>query len=483
MNAPPGAASAATRLPSLRRKLLLWLLLPLGAFVPLAAATMVAIATRPAIDSLDRSLRSTTIAFADLLVTHDGVVSLALTDQTARALTTDPYDTVAFAARDPDGRLLGGDAALAALSPPLADGQQLFLDAELGGRPIRISALGAACGTGGKAVCTILVAESVSKRAAARRAVLIGATLVALSMAAALVTLALIAVRTGLAPLNQLSAEIEKRSLVNLQPVDTAGVPLEAASLVNALNRLLERLRVAAGAQQKFLADAAHQLRTPLATLRAETELALLEPHPPQYAGQLKRLHAGAERAARLAHQLLALAAAENAAQAKHAKRVDLKALCTEVGEIWLGPALEAGIDLGFELEAAAVSGHDHLLRELLTNLLHNALEYAGRGASVTLRCGTRDGAAWLEVEDDGPGVPEADRARLWERFQRGSEARGSGSGLGLAIMRDIARAHGARASLESGAGGRGFRVRIVFATSAVPPPLPPAAQPLQSAA
>ncbi|HET9646380.1 MAG TPA: sensor histidine kinase N-terminal domain-containing protein [Burkholderiaceae bacterium] len=450
---------------SLRRSLLLWLLLPLIVLVPLSAALMYYLSVRPALDSLDRALTGNVAALADLLSeTPEGAVSLGISEQTVKALLTDPFDTVAFAVRDPGGRLLQGDSALAALRPALARGEWLFFDAVLHGQPVRVAAYGAPCDVHEHPTsCPVLVAESVVKRSQAEQALIVGTGITLLLLAMALVLFGVVAVGRSLRPLQRLSTDIEHRSLENLQPIDAAGVPSEVAPLVAALNRLLERLRDASLAQQAFLADAAHQLRTPLTALRTESELALLEPHPPTLDATLLRLNAGAQRAARLAHQLLALARADSAAQNAAATPVDLRSLCQDAAQEWVGPALEAGIDLGFELEPAWARGRAFMLRELLANLLHNAIEYAGRGARVTVRTCVRGAQAVLEVEDNGPGIPEADRERVWGRFQRGTLAGGSGSGLGLAIVRDIAAGHGASTSMESAPGGRGLLMRIAF--------------------
>jgi signal transduction histidine kinase len=179
------------------------------------------------------------------------------------------------------------------------------------------------------------------------------------------------------------------------------------------------------------------------------------------------------ERGARLTQQLLLLARAEGAVLdgAWRAQRVDLARLATGAADRWLQPSLQAGQDLGFDLQPAWVEGDALLLAELLGNLLHNAIEHAGRGACITVRTRTHDGTAELSVEDDGPGIAPSERSRLWQRFQRGREAVGTGSGLGLAIVRDIARLHGAAADLELTASGRGLCVRVRFAQSAADRP------------
>ena len=286
---------------------------------------------------------------------------------------------------------------------------------------------------------------------------------VALLLAASLAVLALLAVRRGLRPLLLASAEIESRSLQRLQPIALTSVPREAEPFVRALNDLFARLQVAASAQRAFIEDAAHQLRTPLSTLRVETARALSQAHPPELRPTLERLQAAAERGARLAQQLLTLARAEGAALGADASKptVDLATLAAAAADDWLHPALAAGQDLGFELQPAPVAGDELLLGELLGNLVHNAIQHAGPGAHITVRTRSAGGQAILEVEDNGQGMPAAELEAAWQRFHRGSSATGPGTGLGLAIVRDIARLHGGDARLLPGAGGRGIVAHV----------------------
>lgn len=447
---------------SLRRTLLAWLMLPLVLLVPLSAAVVYGLAVRPALDGLDRALTDTAVALTGILALQDGQPLLPLSEQTMRALRADLVDEVAFAVGDGQGRLLGGDAALLALQPPLAPGQWRFFDEALRGRPMRVAAYGARCAEPAR-VCPILVAESLGKRRDAERAVALAALAAALLLAVSLALLALLAVRRGLRPLRRASAEIASRSLQRLEPIAPASVPREAAPFVLALNDLFVRLRSAAAAQRAFVEDAAHQLRTPLATLLLESSQALSRPHPPELRPTLDRLHAAAERGAHLVQQLLTMARTDGAALDAAAAPVDLMRLATEAAGGWLGPALAAGQDLGFDLQPATVRGNALLLGELLGNLVHNAVQHAGRGAQVTVRTRTSGGQVLLEVADDGRGLPAEDLGRVWDRFHRGSTASGQGSGLGLAIVRDIARVHGGQATLQPGADGRGLVVQVTL--------------------
>jgi two-component system sensor histidine kinase TctE len=459
----PGA-----RQPSLVRTLLVWLLLPLVVLVPLTAALVYALALSPALDALDRALTDTAVALAQIVDVRGDEVSLPLSEQTARALHADLVDETVFAVGDRHGHLLGGRPALLRLAPAVRAAEWRFLETTLEGKPVRIAAYGMRCGARPDDVCTIVVAETLGKRAAAERAALLAALLGAAALALPLVALSLLAVRHAMRPLARAAAEVESLTPDRLEPVDARGVPREVLTFVLAANRLLARLRTAAAAQRAFVSDAAHQLRTPLAVLRVEASQALATPHPAELHPALERLHAAAERGARLAQQLLALARAEGMALDPMQRRqsVDLAALVTAAADRWLQPSLDAGQDLGFELAPARVDGHPVLLEELLGNLVHNAIEHAGPGARITVRTRTGEGSAVLEVEDDGRGVPAEEMTLLWQRFHRGREAHGTGSGLGLAIVADIARLHGASSTIAPGADGRGLQVQVRFPAS-----------------
>lgn len=453
---------------SLRRTLLAWLIVPLLVLVPLAASLVYVLGVRPALDGLDRALTDTAVALTGILAVRDGRPSLPLSDQTARALRADLVDEVAFAVGDEQGGLLGGDAALLALRPPLGSGQWLFFDATLRTTEMRVAAYGAACGEP-PLVCSVMVAESLGKRRDAERAVAGAALAAALLLASSIAVLALVAVQRGLRPLQRASAEVGSRSLQRLEPIELESVPREVASFVVALNGLFARLRDAASAQRAFVEDASHQLRTPLATLLSESSQALASPHPPELQPMLERLHAAAHRGAHLAQQLLTLARAEGASLGLDAARgrVDLAELAADCADDWLRPSLAAGQDLGFDLRSAPVLANPLLLRELLGNLIHNAIQHAGHGARVTVRTRSAGGQAVLEVEDDGTGLDAEDVLRVWDRFHRGSGATGQGTGLGLAIVRDIARVHEGEAALHRGPGGRGVRVSVTLPLAA----------------
>jgi two-component system sensor histidine kinase TctE len=454
--------------PSIRRSLAIWLAFPLAFLVPLTAAVFYSLALRPAFDSLDHSLDGTALALEGLVhVTHD-VPAITVTPDLDRALRADRFDEVYWVALGPAGNALGGDADLATVGGPREVVPWRFADADFRGVPVRVAIHVWKCAAGpGDGMCEVRVAESLNKHHGVQRAVLAAATSSMVLEALVLVLMGWIGISRSLRPVERLSADIERRSPDQLGAVVQPDIPREVAPLIAALNGLFGRVSAASAAEKAFLADAAHQLRTPLTALRTETELALMEPHPDQIDALLRRLHLGANRAARLAHQLLAQARAEHDAKNAPTERFDLKFIASETIEEWVARSVESGVDLGFELETALVDGRGYLLREMLANLLDNALLYAGTGARVTVRTRSVDTptgpSAVLEVEDNGPGIPAPDRERAFERFQRGSSSAPGGSGLGLSIVRDIAHHHDAHIELLDGPGGAGLCVRVTF--------------------
>jgi two-component system sensor histidine kinase TctE len=234
---------------------------------------------------------------------------------------------------------------------------------------------------------------------------------------------------------------------------------------VLSLNRLFGLVNAQAESQRRFVADAAHQLRTPLAGLQAQVEAwaqaAGTQPGDTLTlpADQVRKLRGATRRTSQLANQLLALSRAD--ARGMPVQPVDLKALCESILETQLDAASAKHIDLGLDVQPVTVMGHEWLLRELLTNLVDNAVRYTPAGGTVTIHCLPQDGGALLAVEDDGPGVPPAERPRILERFYRVQGTQGEGNGLGLAIAEEIARVHHSHLQLREGPGGRGLQVSV----------------------
>jgi two-component system sensor histidine kinase TctE len=272
-----------------------------------------------------------------------------------------------------------------------------------------------------------------------------------------------IGVYFGLRPLSRLRERVEEHSASTLQRFNEADAPGELRPLILALNHLLELRHDAALSQRRFVADAAHQMRTPVTGLLAQLELLLRAPGALAVQSELTTINRGVQQLAHTANQLLALARAEPvSAVGESFKPVALQPLVEHMVERNIDRAVSAGLDLGADAQAAQVTGDAWLLEDLLGNLVDNALKYTPAGGHVTVRSGVEQGHPFLEVEDDGPGIEESARLRVRERFYRLPGSPGTGCGLGLAIVDEIARAHGASLSIGA-AQGRGTRMRIRF--------------------
>ena len=296
------------------------------------------------------------------------------------------------------------------------------------------------------------------------------------------------AVTRALKPLNELTDAVQRRSPRDLSAIDAHTTPAEVQPLVIALNWLLGLVSDQAESQRRFVADAAHQLRTPLAGLQAQVEAwaqassmsnadksgdsVVTDGSVTLSADKIMKLRSATRRTSQLANQLLALSRADALAVTEQPMQlVDLKDLCESILAQHLDAATCKGIDLGLEAEPAQTCGHEWLLRELLSNLVDNAVKYTPTGGAVTLRCGAVQVALgqpanpFLEVLDDGPGISTDERTKVLERFYRVLGTEGEGNGLGLAIADEIARVHKTQLLLSdaqpAGLGARGLRVRL----------------------
>jgi len=442
---------------SLRAHLLRLLLPPIAALLAVGAVVAYYPSMEPATEAYDQALVDIGIALgAHVRVGEVGTnagYSFELPPAVEQVLRTDRYDTIYYRILSPGGVDIAGEPEL-----PQPEGAGPY-DALFKGQKVHVVSVQSPCGP---ATCNVLVAETTVKRSRLTREIMLSSLLPQLLLAVATLVIVWFGVKRGLGPLESLSEEIKQRSPRDLRPIDASAAPEETRPLLVALNGLLEQVAHASRNQQRFLANAAHQLRTPLAGLQAHTELALAQPLPEAVRAQLDQVHQATIRTARLANQLLALARAEPGARGDPSS-VNLKSVVEAEADAWVHQALARDVDLGFELEGAPVEGDAFLLREALANLVHNAIEYSSRGGHVTVRTGARNNHAFVEVEDDGPGIPSAERARVLERFYRVPGTSGTGSGLGLAIVREIAAGHGAGIELSEGAGARGCRVAITF--------------------
>ncbi|MDM7456642.1 MAG: sensor histidine kinase N-terminal domain-containing protein [Tepidimonas sp.] len=437
------------------------------------------IADRP----YDRALEFNLQALTQFVTVEAGRTVFALTPQARDLLRADDTDLVFYQVLDRDGRLVSGDPEFPA--PPEADtprpGDIQLRDGVIRDEAVRIAYTWLARGPARDHLVLMQVAETRGKRSKLATEIVKGVMVpqfIILPLAVLLVWLALV---HGIRPLSELEQRIRARRPDDLSPIDDEHVPREVAPLVSSINDLLQRLKVTLSNQKRFLADAAHQLKTPLAGLRMQAEMA--QKQLPPGAGEeversLRQIATSSVRATHTVNQLLALARAEAAGRALPREPVDLVAVAREVVEELVPLALDKAIDLGFETQPAdrtptsppiRLLGNPTLLAELVRNLADNALRYTPRGGVVTVRVLTDpfSGVQVLQVEDSGPGIPAEERERVLAPFYRALGTNVDGSGLGLAIVLEIVQQHGAALEMEDAdplrPQARGLRVSVRF--------------------
>jgi len=377
-------------------------------------------------------------------------------------------DKIFYSVFDADGKLLAGNASLPRPPAFLAKKREpVFSDNEWRGEKIRIVSLRYPVASAhGEREIRLELAETTGRRQALARGILGNIVLPQLLLIIMAVAAVWYALRRGLAPLEHLREEVAQRARDDLRQLDARKAPLEVHPLIHAVNNLLGRLKGAMDSQRQFIADAAHQLRTPFAGLKTQAELALRETEPERVHHALQQILASAERCNHLVNQLLSLARNEPGAHSYSSFAVlDLNQLAQESAMLWVPEALKKNVDLGFEglQQVAPVKGDAIALQEMFNNLLDNAIRYTQEGGTVTVRVSYESGHAVLRIEDNGPGIPPEDRDRVFERFYRILGSGEKGSGLGLAIVREVVRLHGAEVGISEGAAGCGTVVTVTF--------------------
>ena len=442
---------------SIRLRLLQWLIVPVLLLNLAGGALNYAIAWIPAQIAFDQSLADAATMLAARVSERAGRLQLDLPQASEYALRDDGLDRVYFSVRDSQGRLLAGDAEVP-LRPARAAAPAT--DAVINGEAVRMVAQPVLAG---QEQGMVVVAKTLRKRGQARAAILRGMLPLAALFTLASVGLVWFSVTNGLSPLNRVRAGIEARSADDLAPIASGEVPFEVKPVVHAFNSLLERVREVAQAQQDFLANVAHQLRTPLAGMRTQIELLAEQQCTPQAASSLAMMQGSTERMIRQVNQLLSFARAEPGPLRKiHLEPLALDQLLEESIQHFVEQALRKDIDLGFDLKPTMVNGDRFLLRDLVDNLVDNAIRYTPAMGTVTVSCFPHLDGGMLTVEDSGPGIAPAKRSAVFKRFQR-LDSKTTGSGLGLAIVRDIANAHGASVAIDTPASGHGALFSVYF--------------------
>lgn len=458
---PPAVEPDESMQRSLFGEILDWMLAPLLLLWPMSIAITYLVAKSIANQPFDHALEDSVTVLAQQVRSVDGKLVKGLSGSARDILRADDVDNIYFQIQGPKGEPIDGDRDLPQPATDPDEDQTLagsvrFRNDSMHGTPVRVAFIhirldrndGNDARAAPSPLALIQVAETLDKRAHLANEIIKGVILPQFIILPIVLALVWFALSRGLQPLAQLQERIRARSSDDLSPIASNLVPEEISPLVRSLNEMLGRLSQTIDMQKRFIADAAHQMRTPLAGMRMQSELALRQTDRGEIHRSLEQLAKSSQTATRLVNQLLALARAENQPPTGTALLpLELSDLARSAVRDWVPASFTQNIDLGYEEPPAPVqiAGDPTMLRELISNLIDNALHYTPAGGSVTVRVRTDDADhALLEVEDTGPGIPPAERDRVFERFYRILGNTAEGSGLGLAIVREIAHQHGA---------------------------------------
>jgi two-component system, OmpR family, sensor histidine kinase TctE len=473
-------SSPSTAQLSLKRQLLLWLMLPQLLLWLVGGTLAYRIALSYAEKGIDQSLTQSVRSLARQVKPIGSGLLIDFPRAAQAIIEEDPNDKVSYMVSSPPGQFILGNAKLP--EPPQAVMQSLKTSNEprlyqamidmpdQNSRLLRIAAMELQFGDASEPQrIRVQVAKSLAERERVARELVLDMIVPLLLLGLVLGAMVYGGIARGLQPLARLQNQLQAQSSRNsgnataLTPIALQQAPQEVHQLAGAVNQLLSAVQRSVSQEKRFLNDAAHQLRTPLAGLKTQIELAISECDAPALQERLGKVHAGVERSSHLVHQLLQLARSEADVQMQ---ATDLAQLARSVAQEAAPAAIAAGVDFGYEGPESEETGfvkpaNAMLLREALSNLIDNAVRYAGRGASVTLRVRLESEKVILEVEDNGAGVPDVERAHIFERFYRASDKPG-GAGLGLAIVQEIAHRHGGQAQAHAVV-PHGLRVEFVL--------------------
>ena len=470
------AASSPAHGGSLRRRVLAWLLPPLAALLLINAFFTYRSALDAVNQAYDRTLTASVRAIGERTHSLAGQIQVDIPYAAFEGFEDDAAERIFHAVFDPAGGLVTGYADLRPPELPDEGGTVRIFDLPYAGETVRMAAMRKRLYdpalAGGDAVLIVFAETTGARRALARD--LFVASLQRQSLLVAVgALLVLAALGTAFRPLLRIRDHIRTRDEEDLTPVRLERVPSEVAPLVDAINHHMERLSAMLAARRRFLADAAHQIRTPLAVLTTQAEYGLRQTEPEEMLETFASLLRSTRAARRLANQMLTLSHAEavNGVIGEHAP-FDLAGLVKEVAMELAPLALKRNIDLAYEGigHALTLEGNAPMLREMVSNLIDNAIRYSPPDSAVTVAVAAFDDQAMISVCDQGPGIPVAERERVFHRFYRIlGQGDSEGSGLGLAIVREIAIAHGGRVSLRDGEGGRGLCVEVELPLGGAP--------------
>jgi len=450
---------------SLFRTILDWLLLPFLILWSVSFVVVYQIALVLAHQPYDAALAESVRALSRQVQPGESGLSVDFPLPPQTLLRADAEDALYYQVLGPKREYISGDRdlPLGALPAHMKSGQVYFRDDHIRGREVRVAFQFVRLESEPPQWAQVQLAETLNKRHALAYRIIAGVLLPQLAMLPLAVLLVRLGLRRGISPLVKLQRRMRTRRPNDLSPLEVARAPSEIRPLLHAFNTMLEQVANSVAAQQRFVADAAHQMRTPLAGLKMQAELAQNEQDPEQAQRWLPVLASSTNRACHLVNQLLSLARAEAAISgALSRKRIDLEALIAQVAGALVPQARAKAIELEFDRPPfpVATAGDTTLLAELFKNLLDNAIRYTPYGGRVKVRLHAHEQAV-VDVADTGIGIPAADREHVFDRFYRVLGTDSEGSGLGLAIAKEIADRHGATIALSDNPAGPGCLVRV----------------------
>jgi two-component system sensor histidine kinase TctE len=452
---------------SLRTQLIRWLLVPILCIGAILGFAIYKSSVDLATETFDVELAEQASSIATRFQIKEGLLNVDMPQAALDILTYDLSDQFFFSVTGPHGRYIAGNSAD---FPPIPAQMKVtarpsFYDGVMHGIAVRIAVLELAVERGSQDFATVQVAETLAARQEFERRILMSLMTSELAFIALLLGVLWIGIAQALRPLGILTESVDRREASDLTALPTTNVPREIAPLIVAINRLLARVSSDVEMRNRFIANAAHQLRTPLAGLQTQSELALRTQDSAERNKIIEKIKIGCERAGRVVHQLLVLAKFEPNAGAVAKADVILQPLVAGCIEDALDQAMAKSVEVSLDApdKPIGIVGDALLLRELVSNLLDNAIRYTSTGGKVNVRIKTdASNRAVLEVSDSGPGIPDSDRERVFERFYRVEGAAPGGSGLGLAIVSEISAVHQAEIELQSEP-GKGTTVAVKF--------------------
>jgi two-component system sensor histidine kinase TctE len=431
--------------PGLRQRLIVALAIPLVIILGVSSLFDYQMAKMTSGSTHDQALADAVFDLESHIRNRRLAAGMDLSEEHEAIQRSNAPDKIYFSIRDGDNRLLAGDDDIPSFSMPRGS-ELAFADAVYHGVAVRV-ALRRLLMPDAQVLITVM--ETTQKRSLSLQQILTAMLLPNLAVIFASMLAVLYGVRRGLLPLEAVEKEIAARSPNDLHEIDLATAPHEIHPMLRRLNELFLLLREASEAQNRFIADAAHQLRTPLAGLQTQIDLAVGEGAFSHNAGRLQNIEEGTSRLVRLLGQLLSYARAEASASiSDKLESVALEQIIEKSASDFFDAALAKDIDLGFDISPVSIIGVPWLLQEALANLIDNAIRYAPIAGTITVRCGEQGGKPFLEVEDNGPGIAPEQEGKIFKRFYRIPGSPSNGCGLGLPIVKEIADLHGAEVLL-----------------------------------